>query len=126
MASREIFLANHRPAECLLLIVQTLPVLSQGQGRAFISELFELQARAKAVLDGNLLAESAYRQAISTAELLGALPAQINASVSLNRILIALGQPPETASLRLKMQNAVGGEKDAKLLVRAQQILDQY
>ncbi|WP_426763364.1 sigma-54 interaction domain-containing protein [Hafnia paralvei] len=122
----EIFLANHRPAECLLLIVQTLPVLSQGQGRAFISELFELQARAKAVLDGNLLAESAYRQAISTAELLGALPAQINASVSLNRILIALGQPPETASLRLKMQNAVGGEKDAKLLVRAQQILDQY
>lgn len=122
--SGEILLATERPADCIALLAQTLPVVTQGESRAFISELFELQARAKAQAEGHIPAEQAYRQALSTAELLGAIPAQINASVGLNHILAALGRPLERLQLAQRMQNVVSGESEILLMTRAQQILN--
>lgn len=122
--SGEILLVTERPADCIALLAQTLPVVTQGESRAFISELFELQARAKAQAEGHIPAEQAYRQALSTAELLGAIPAQINASVGLNHILAALGRPLERLQLAQRMQNVVSGESEILLMTRAQQILN--
>jgi DNA-binding NtrC family response regulator len=95
----ELLLDAGAAAECEALIAQALELAVTHQDRAYLAELIEVRARALLAMGDAAGAERELRSALSTAEVLGAVPARLSASTHLARLLAGSGRAAEGCAL---------------------------
>jgi len=109
----ELLLEAGAAAECEALIAQALELAITHQDRAYLAELIEVRARALLALGDAAGAERELRSALSTAEVLGAVPARLSASTHLARLLADSGRAAEGRTLLARSLRGV--EEDSRV-----------
>ncbi|WP_020653812.1 sigma-54-dependent transcriptional regulator [Massilia niastensis] len=95
----ELLLDAGAAAQCEALIAQALELAITQQDRAYLAQLIEVRARALLAMGDAAGAERELRSALSTAEVLGAVPARLSASTHLARLLADSGRAAEGKAL---------------------------
>lgn len=88
----KLLLQAGRPQDCLPLISHALDMAIEQQDRAYMAELLVVKARALLALGNQGEAEQAFHNAMSTAMVLGSIPARVIAATELAHILMAATQ----------------------------------
>jgi transcriptional regulator with AAA-type ATPase domain len=114
----ELLLDAGAAAACESLIAQALELAITHQDRAYLAELIEVRARALLAMGDAAGAERELRSALSTAEVLGAVPARLSASTHLARLLAGSGRTAEAAALLGRSLRGV--EQDTRVTQFAQ------
>ena len=119
----ELLLEAGRAPEAERMLARALEVSIQHQDRAYLSELLYVQARAKMAMNDLAGAEEGLRGALSTALILGAVPARLGAATHLAHLLDQTGRRSQAIDVLAKAVRVE--EKDAAFpgLIRAIDLL---
>jgi len=88
----KLLLQAGRPQDCMVLVSSALDMAVEQQDRAYMAELLVIKARAFLALGNESEAEQTLRNAMSTALVLGSVPARIIAATYLADMLISAAQ----------------------------------
>ncbi len=88
----ELLLRAGRHSECEGLMAQAQEVVLGYQDRACLAELMDVQGRARQAMGDLDGAEEAFREAVSTAVALGAVPARLRSATHLADVLVHTGR----------------------------------
>lgn len=102
---------------------QALDLAFKHQERAYLSELMEVKARARLALNDIVGAEQGFRCAITTAQTLGIVPAQIIATSELARLLNQSQRKAEAVALLSSILKNIDSQLAPPFVNRAIQLL---
>lgn len=88
----KLLLQAGRPQDCMLLVSHALDMAIEQQDRAYMAELLVIKARALLALGNESEAEQTLRNAMSTAMVLGSVPARVIAATDLAQMLTQVSQ----------------------------------
>jgi len=109
----ELLLEAGAAARCEALIAHALELAITHQDRAYLAELIEVRARALLAMGDAAGAERELRTALSTAEVLGAVPARLSAATHLARLLADSGRVSEATAMLARALRGV--EEDMRV-----------
>lgn len=120
----ELLLRQGKAQECIRLISPSIDISIRHQERAYLVELMELRARALAALGEKDAAKAGFESALSTACVLGTVPARIRAAAQLLRmhgsVSAALDWPDVLHAVVAQADNLPDSlKKDVALLQRS-------
>lgn len=119
----ELLLQSGEAQQCDVLMSQALDLAFKHQERAYLSELMEVKARARLALNDIVGAEQGFRCAITTAQTLGIVPAQIIATSELARLLNQSQRKAEAVALLSSILKNIDSQLAPPFVNRAIQLL---